>query len=150
MEALELLVGTWRGTGHEEYPTVDDAEYEEEMHFVADKSFLAYTQRAWRAADGMTLHRESGFWRAGDDGALEVCLGHPLGLVEVAEGRIDGSTILLHSTLVGRTSTGESVAGVERCYELEDDTLRYDIWMALDRVPMTQHLEATLHRQSPA
>ncbi len=146
MEALAFLLGTWRGSGRQEYPTVDDADYEEELSFVADEGFLVYAQRAWRPADGTTFHRESGFWRLAEGGALEVCLGHPLGLVEVSEGSLDGTAIHLRSVSIERTRTGDPVAAVERRYEIAGDTMRYDVAMALDHVPLTHHLRAELRR----
>ena len=147
MDALAFLVGSWRGTGHEEYPTVDPADYEEELEFVADDAgFLVYTQRAWRRADGMTFHREAGFWRPGEGGRVEACFGHPLGLVEISEGSVEGSGVELHSLLVGRTTTGSPVVGVERRYAAEGDALRYEIAMELDEVPMAHHLRAELRR----
>ncbi len=38
------------------------------------------------------------------------------------------------------------MSGVTRRYAVEDDTMRYDLWMALDTVEMTHHLSATLLR----
>ena len=147
MDSLSFLLGTWRGSGHQEYPTVDDADYEEEMTFSnRGEMFLTYVQRAWSPVTGATLHAESGFWRPGERGALEVCLGHPLGLTEVSEGTIEGTTIELRSRSIGRATTGEPVSGVTRRYAVEDDTMRYDLWMALDTVEMTHHLSAMLLR----
>jgi THAP4-like, heme-binding beta-barrel domain len=147
VEQLAFLLGTWRGAGHEEYPTVDDADYEEEMVFGNDgEPFLTYRQRAWAPDSGDTLHAESGFWRLAGDGTLEVCLGHPLGLTEVSEGRADGGRIELASRSISRTATGEPVSGVERRYVVDGDTMRYDIFMALDQVPTTLHLRAELRR----
>jgi hypothetical protein len=147
MESLAFLIGTWRGSGHEQYPTVDDADYEEELRFTnAGEAFVTYVQRAWAAFDGTTLHAESGFWRLAESGTLEVCLGHPLGVVEVSEGTVNGTSIVLRSRTIARAATGEPVAGVERRYEIDGDTMRYEIAMALDHVPLTHHLSATLRR----
>ena len=147
MDRLAFLLGTWRGRGHEEYPTVDDTEYEEEMTFSAsDAGFVVYNQRAWAPASGATVHAEAGFWRPAGDDRVEVCLGHPLGLAEISEGPVDGSTISLRSRSIGRTETGEPVSGVERRYVVEGDMMRYDLWMALDHVELTHHLHATLRR----
>ncbi len=147
MDSLAFLLGTWRGSGHQEYPTVDDADYEEQMTFSnAGEAFVTYVQRAWSPTSGATLHAESGFWRPGDAGALEVCLGHPLGLTEVSEGAVSETTITLRSRSIGRTTTGEPVSSVERRYVIEDDTMRYDLWMALDEVEMEHHLSANLAR----
>jgi hypothetical protein len=147
MDTLSFLLGTWRGSGHQEYPTVDDADYEEELTFsTRGDPFLTYVQRAWSPVSGATLHAESGFWRPGEHDVLEVCLGHPLGLTEVSEGTIEGTTIELRSRSIGRATTGEPVSGVKRRYVAEGDTMRYDLWMALDSVAMTHHLSATLFR----
>lgn len=147
MERLGFLVGTWRGRGTEEYPTVDAAEYEEEMRFAhAGDDFLTYTQRAWSSASGATLHAESGFWRLGEAGALEIALAHPLGLTEISEGAVDGTDVHAASRLVGRTTTGAPVAAVVRSYRVAGDVLTYEIAMALDTVPLTHHLRATLQR----
>jgi THAP4-like, heme-binding beta-barrel domain len=147
MEALAFLLGTWRGSGHEKYPTVDDAEYDEEIVFTnAGESFVTYRQRAWTRESRDTLHAEAGFWRLAADGTLEVCLGHPLGLAEISEGRIDGGRIEVASRSISRTTTGEPVSGVERRYDVAGDTMRYVILMALEQVPMTLHLEAELQR----
>jgi nitrobindin-like protein len=147
VDQLAILIGTWSGTGHEEYPTVDDAEYAEEMTFShAGEGFLTYVQRAWAPASGATLHAEAGFWRPGEPGRIEVCLGHPLGLAEISEGTVEGATIELRSRTVARSATGEPVSGVERRYAVDGDTMSYDLWMALDHVEMTHHLSATLRR----
>jgi THAP4-like, heme-binding beta-barrel domain len=147
MEALAFLLGSWRGAGYEEYPTVDDTEYEEELGFEdSGTGFLAYRQRAWRPADGQTLHAEAGFWRLAEDGTVEVALGHPLGVAEISEGTVSGGEVALSSRSVARTSTGEPVTGVARLYRVEGDVLTYEIAMALDHVPMTHHLRATLRR----
>jgi hypothetical protein len=147
VDTLSFLLGTWRGTGHQEYPTVEPADYEEELRFShAGEAFLTYVQQAWAPADGATLHAESGFWRVTESGRLEVCLAHPLGLTEISEGAVDGRHIVLRSRTIARTETGEPVAEIRRRYVIEGETMRYELAMALDHVPLTHHLRATLTR----
>ena len=89
--SLAGLVGTWRGGGRGEYPTIDTFAYEEETRFWhAGAAFLYYHLRSWSPKSGAHLHSELGFWRAGAGGRVDVTLAHPLGLTEVAEGTVSG------------------------------------------------------------
>lgn len=149
LEPLSFLVGTWRGSGHGEFPTLDDFDYGEVMTFehVGDP-FLLYSQRSWLASDGTPLHFERGFLRPGaEPGEVELALAHPLGLTEIAEGRLDGTTLRLATREVWRTSTGVAVRGLLRRYRIEGDVLRYELDMATDDTPMARHLTAELRRQ---
>ena len=149
LEPLSFLVGTWRGSGHGEFPTLDDFDYGEVMTFehVGDP-FLLYSQRSWLASDGTPLHFEGGFLRPGaEPGEVELALAHPLGLTEIAEGRLDGTTLRLATREVGRTSTGMAVRGLLRRYRIEGDVLRYELDMATDDTRMARHLTAELRRQ---
>jgi hypothetical protein len=147
---LGFLLGIWRGSGEGEYPTIDPFTYEEEILIedVGD-TYLLYTQRSWSAADGAPVHLERGFLRPGADGEVELTLAHPLGLVEVAHGRIDGSgvTFATEDGDVGRTHTGSDVTGVIRRYVVDGDTLSYEVDMATERTDMTIHLRGALRRQ---
>ncbi|HEX7246766.1 MAG TPA: FABP family protein [Actinomycetota bacterium] len=153
IDALSCLLGTWRGTGRGDYPTIDAFGYGEEMTFehVGD-GFLLSSQQSWLAHDGSPLHFERGFWRPGSAAhEVEVTLAHPLGLTEVAEGRIevDGSattTIDLVSVEVGRTRTGMDVVALERRYRVGRAVLRYEIDMRTGATPMTRHLTGELRR----
>jgi hypothetical protein len=145
---LAFLVGTWRGRGTGGYPTMDPFRYGEELTFdhVGD-AFLTYVQRSWLLVDGSPLHFERGFLRLGEGAdELELTLGHPLGLTEVSEGRIDGNGITLSTTNVGRTATGMPLVGLVRRYRIDGDTLRYELDMATEATPMTRHLDGRLGR----
>jgi hypothetical protein len=117
LEPLAGLLGTWRGEGAGEYPTISPFRYGEELRFWhVGKPFLAYAQRTWSPEDGRPLHAETGYWRAKPGGTVELVLAHPTGIVEVQEGHQDG----------GR--------------------LTYTIAMAAVGQPLTHHLAAELHR----
>lgn len=152
LRRLAILLGTWRGEGRGEYPTIDPFRYGEELVFedVGD-TFLLYRQASWLLDPERTpLHFERGFLRPGAEaGSLELTLAHPLGLTEVSEGRIDGPELTFVSNSIGRTTTGSAVSGLERRYHVEGDLLTYELDMAMDATPMTRHLEAEL-RRAPA
>ena len=147
LEPLAFLVGTWRGAGRGEYPTIEPFYYEEELTFehVGD-TFLLYQQSSWSPKDGAPIHLERGFLRPGADGHVELTIAHPLGLTEVSEGELDGTSFELTSKEVGRTTTGLDVIGVVRRYRVEGGDLTYVTDMATERTPMAMHLEASLRR----
>lgn len=149
---LATLLGTWRGEGHGAYPTIEAFDYGEEVVFSqVGKPFLAYRQRTWSLADGAPLHAEAGYWRATDDGAVEVVLSHPFGAVEALTGGVVSPAPLalrLASQQVVTTPTAKRIDAVERDVDVGDDgdTLRYAVRMAAVGEPMTHHLAATLRR----
>jgi hypothetical protein len=149
---LAFLLGTWRGEGHGEYPTIEPFDYVEEVTFGhVGKPFLAYQQRTRHAVTDLPLHAESGYLRpAGrdDDGALQVelVLAHPSGILELALGSVHDTEIALASASVRGTPTAKEVTGVERDINVDGDTLTYAVRMAAVGVPMTHHLAATLRR----
>lgn len=149
-DPLVGLIGTWRGQGSGEYPTIDSFEYVEEVTFGhVGKPFLAYGQRTRDALDDRPLHAEVGYWRPVATNRLEVVLSHPTGISEILEGSIEAgaTTVLdLHTTSVTLTSTAKGVTELHRRYELTGDTLRYRVAMAAVGLPLTHHLEAELHR----
>ncbi len=148
VSGLASLLGSWRGEGRGEYPTIEPFAYGEEVTFAhVGKPFLAYTQRTWSLETGAPLHAEAGYWRSGGDGRVEVILSHPFGAVEVLVGTVTGGTLRLVSQTVVTTPTAKRIDAVERDVDLDGDLLRYRIRMAAVGEPMTHHLAAELHRQ---
>ncbi|HZN43484.1 MAG TPA: FABP family protein [Actinomycetota bacterium] len=147
LDAVAFLLGTWRGEGIGEYPGVEPFGFTEELTFehVGD-AFLLVTESAW-TPDGEPLHFERGTLRTLGDGRVDLTLAHPIGVAEVSEGTIDGTSIALCSTAVVRTSTGSPVTEIERRYDIADGRLTYDVAMATEGVDKTFHVRAALTRE---
>jgi hypothetical protein len=142
-----FLLGTWRGQGAGEYPTIEPFRYGEEVRFWhVGKPFLAYTQRTWALDDGRPLHAEAGYWRPKPPGRMEVTMAHPTGLVEILEGRLEGTRIELATSVVAGTSTAKEVTALTRTFELRRDVLAYTVAMAAVGLPLQHHLAAELRK----
>ena len=151
-EPLAPLLGTWRGRGEGSYPTIDDFSYTEELVFGhVGKPFLSMVQRSRDRSTGQPLHAEAGYLRALPDGAAELTVAQPSGIVEVDAGSVteisDGLVIELESTQVGLTPTAKSVTAVRRRLHLAGETLVSELWMAaVGEVDLTHHVRAELSR----
>lgn len=149
VESIAFLLGSWSGRGHGMYPTIEPFDYDETVTFShIGKPFLVYVQRTRHAADGRPLHAETGYWRVPAAGRIELVIAHPNGIVEISEGTIDGTTINVQSTTVGRTASAKDVSAVERDFTVDDDELRYALRMTAVGQPLTHHLDADLRRDA--
>jgi nitrobindin-like protein len=152
LRPLAFLLGTWRGTGAGDYPTVEAFGYREEIVFEhVGEPYLLYRQASWDDATGEPVHFERGFLRPGAaPGAVEFVLAHPIGVAEVAHGRVDATSIDLEapSDGVGRTATGLHVTGLRRRYRVDGDAMTYELDMATDETAMTLHLEGAVRRDA--
>jgi hypothetical protein len=149
VQPLAFLLGTWRGTGTGEYPTIEPFAYREEVVFEhVGEPYLLYRQGSWSRDDDEPLHFERGFLRPGDAGVVELCLAHPNGVTEISYGGLTGRTLEVDSGADGvmRTRTGSIANRLVRRYRVEGSTLTYDVDMATDRTRLTRHLAATLER----
>ena len=157
MGRLRLLLGTWKGRGRGDFPTIDPFEYDEHLEFEANdvEPLLHYEQRTWdtthRSDRGEPLHWESGFVRPIDTGFIEIFNAQNGGRVEVLRGRLSTSDDHGDTPLMSLTSVivahDERIIRTTRQYDLRDEVLSYRMEMATRTTPeLTMHLEAILHR----
>jgi len=149
LEPARALIGTWRGQGRGEYPTIAPFEYTEEVTFAdVGKPFLVYAQRTW-SPEGSAMHVETGYLRVPGNGTIELVLAQPTGQTELAEGPVitepRGFSAELRSRVVN-AATAKTVDETIRRIRLDGDTLTTSFDMAAVGVPMTRHLSAVLTR----
>jgi hypothetical protein len=144
---LSFLLGRWAGEGDGAYPTIEPFRYGEEITFShVGKPYLSYAQRTWGLEDGRPLHAETGYWRCASPTHVEVVVAHPNGLVEVSEGPLTATSLILSSTTIAGTQTAKEVTTLVRRITVEEDHLRYDLDMAAVGVALSGHLRAVLRR----
>jgi hypothetical protein len=156
---LSWLIGTWVGVGVVGYPTIDDAQFGQEVTFATDgRPFLSYWSRSWLLDDAgdrvRPLATEAGFWRPRPDNKVELLLAHPTGYAEVWVGDvtvtgivdavITGARVELQSDVVARTESSKEYTGGTRLYGLVEGDLLYRFDMAAVGNPLTAHLSARL------
>lgn len=151
------LLGTWRGHGQGEYPTLaEDFTYAQEVVFSHDgRPFLRYEARAWLLdTDGAPLRpaaRESGWWRLQPNGRIEALISQPTGIAEIAVGQAERGTVDLSAHEVALTPTAKDVTATHRRYTLSDgDTLTFVHDLAAVGQPLRHHLSARLRREPTA
>lgn len=150
IQILELLERGWKGQGRGYFPTVTSFDIRGTLVFTRrDGKTLAYEQRTQKRYDGQTewleSHWESGFLRILDNGDLEMTSAQ-IGRTEVLAGSIESLDTLFRIHFVSKTITNDPrMISSARTFELEGDTLRYEMEMQTTAVNQsTQHLEMTL------
>ncbi len=148
---LRFLLGRWEGAGVVGYPTIESANFGQEISFSHNgKPFLIYTSRTWLLAEdgsiGRPLAMEAGFWRPQADGMLEVVLAHPTGITEIYIGQQTGTKIELATDAVARTSSAKEVTAGRRLYGMIGADLGWAYDMAAVGQPLQSHLSAQLKR----
>ena len=153
---LTWMVGRWAGAGIVGYPTIEEAQFGQEVEFSHDgREFLSYTSRTWLLDEQgerlRPLATESGFWRpTGPDPAggigLEVLLAHPTGYVEIYLGRVEGPRVQLSTDLVARATTAKEYNAASRMYGLVEGDLLWVMDMTAVGQEMQSHVSARLKR----
>jgi hypothetical protein len=148
LDELAFLIGTWTGSGHGEYPTIEPFDYHEEITItpLPGKPALVYHQRTRRPDSGEPLHSETGYFRWGGAGRAELVLASPTGIVEIHGGSIDGTHLHLRSLVVEGAPTAVEVTDVERHIQVDGDLMTYRMSMAAVGQALQVHLRANLRR----
>jgi THAP4-like, heme-binding beta-barrel domain len=148
---IRFLLGRWEGAGVVGYPTMESANFGQEITFSENgKPYLIYSSRTWLLDEegrvGRPLAMETGFWRPQPDGQLEVLLVHPSGISEIYLGEVTGTKVEMATDAVLRTSTAKEVTAGRRLYGLIGADLAYAYDMAAMGQPLQAHASARLKR----
>ena len=152
---FDHLLGSWHGYGKAFYPTIESADYREELTFQAhdDAPRIQYQQKTWRIhADRSEtlLHWEFGFLINAEDDNIQWINAQNNGRVEVLKGRfsLDKGVLLVEVSSAAFANDPRMVAATRRV-EADADRLRYVQMMSTtttERPTLQMHLEADLRR----
>ena len=147
LKPVAFLLGTWRGEGEGQYPSIKPFRYREEIRFTHNgKAFLIYTQRTEAIDTGQPLHGEAGYLRLVGEGQVEFVIAQPIGFAEISLGRVDGQRIDVQCATVARTPTAKPVTSISRSLWFDQEILRYELRMGMEGVPLERHLVASFRR----
>lgn len=146
------MLGTWRGNGHGDYPTIEPFQFGQELIFTHDgRPFFHYFSRTW-IIDPETGEKirdaalETGFLRTKPEGQVELVLAHATGFVEIYYGHAEGGKLEITTDAVARTETAKEYVGGKRLYGNVDGDLLYAYDMAAMGQPLQPHIWARLQR----
>jgi THAP4-like, heme-binding beta-barrel domain len=148
---LAWLIGRWEGAGVVGYPTMESANFGQEIELRHDgRPFLEYRSSSWlldpSGATVRPLASESGYWFPRGDGELEVVLTSSYGVAEVHVGRVDGPRVNLQTDVVARSPHSPEYTAASRMYGLVEGDLMWVLDMAAVGQPMQSHASAQLKR----
>jgi hypothetical protein len=152
-QVLDLLAGTWKGEGRGQFPGVTSFGYRETLVFTRrDEKILAYEQRTQKLYDGQTeylqSHWENGFISILENGDLQMVNIQIGGRNEILIGNIEVREDMFRVHFVSKALNNDPrMISSARTFELENDTLRYEMEMHTTKVTQsTSHLKIALQR----
>jgi THAP4-like, heme-binding beta-barrel domain len=148
---LAWLVGRWEGAGVVGYPTIESANFGQEITVSHDgRPFLEWESRTWLLDEAGNQVRplaiELGFWRPVENGEVELLLTHPTGIVEMYYGTTSPAKIELRTDGVLRSPHAKEYNAATRLYGLVNSNLMWAMDMAAVGQPLQSHLSAELKR----
>ena len=153
---IAWLLGTWRGNGHGDYPTIEPFQFGQELIFTHDgRPFFHYFSRSWiiEPETGEKLREsalETGFVRSRmtepGKATLEWVMTHSTGIVEIWVGEAADGKIDVATDAVGRTETAQEYNAGKRLYGNVEGDLLYAFDMAAMGQALQPHLWARLKR----
>ncbi|MDN5767835.1 MAG: FABP family protein [Humibacillus sp.] len=152
LRPIAWLIGRWEGVGVVGYPTIEEAQFGQEVEVSHDgRGFLKWESRAWilDASSGEKVRNaavESGYWRPLENGEVELLLVHPTGILELYYGTIEPARIQLKTDGVLRSPGAKEYNAATRMYGLVDSQLFWAMDMAAVGQELQSHLSARLTR----
>lgn len=150
---LAWLVGRWEGVGVVGYPTIESAQFGQEIVCSHDgRPFLEWHSHTWLLDDAgnkvRPLATELGIWRPLENGEIELLLTHPTGVVEMYVGRRDPDkpAVELRTDGVLRSPAAKEYNAGSRMYGLKDSQLLWVMDMAAVGQGLQSHVSAQLKR----
>ena len=135
------LLGTWRGSGHGDYPTIEPYQFGQELIFAVVR--YDWGVRLYTIRDAAI---ETGFLRCRPEGKVEFLLTHNTGFVEIWHGTAEGGKLDLTTDAVARTETAKEYTGGKRLYGNVEGDLLYAFDMAAMGQALQPHTWARLQR----
>merc|ERR1712100_361816 len=127
LEFLAPLLGTWKGKGQGNYPTIKPFSFLEETQFSNNgKPFISYVQKT-KSEGGEPMHTETGYIRVRDDNGssiIEFLVNDPTGVSSIFDGKVEENTdskftVKFTSTNVQCTPSAKPVTNIERSFTVE-------------------------------
>lgn len=148
---IAWMLGTWRGNGHGDYPTIESFQFGQELIFTHDgRPFFHYMARSWIIDEDKQKVRdaaiETGFIRGVGEGRFEMLLTHNTGIAEIWHGEADNGKLEWTTDAVARTETAKEYTAGKRLYGNVEGDLLYAFDMAAMGQPLQPHLWARLKR----
>ncbi len=148
---LAWLIGTWEGAGVVGYPTIESANFGQEIICSHDgRPFLRWESRTWlldAAGEKVRpLATELGFWRPVEGGEVELLLAHPTGIVELYYGKAEPAKIEVRTDGVLRSAHAKDYKASSRLYGLVNSNLMWAMDMAAMDQKLQSHVSAELKR----
>lgn len=148
---LAWMIGRWEGAGVVGYPTIESANFGQEIECSHDgRPFLHWHSRTWLLDDAgnkvRPLATETGFWRPQPNDEVELLLTHPTGFVEMYYGTTSPAKVELRTDSVLRSSQAKEYTAGHRLYGLVEGSLMWVMEMAAMGQPLQSHVSAELKR----
>ena len=150
---LAWLVGRWEGAGVVGYPTIESANFGQEVVVSHDgRPFLEWHSHTWLLDEAgnrvRPLATELGFWRPVEGGEIELLLTQSTGILEMYVGRRDPArpAIELRTDGVMRSPAAKEYNAGARMFGLVNGHLMWAMDMAAVGQPLQSHASAELKR----
>ena len=148
---LAWMIGRWEGAGVVGYPTIESANFGQEIEVSHDgRPFLTWRSQTWLLNEAgeqvRPLATELGFWRPVEGGEVELLLTHPTGIVELYFGKAEPAKIELRTDGVLRSPHAKEYNAATRLYGLVSSNLLWAMDMAAVGQKLQSHVSAELKR----